>query len=315
MKIMLACPGIENPTCGIGNYTKQFYVALLSLSQDVVCYGGPLVGLYDRILECKPEIVHIQFEYGWASPERLQILAMQCDTLGVKLAVTFHSVSPSAPHNWVISNTSAKIVVHSANQCGFFWSTNVRHIPLAIPYCNPALDAIVVPRNEGIRRFGWFGNVFFHKGLHTLIREAGENTEILVLGGKPSHSVSYFDRCQQLAKQSKARVMWYDKYLPDAHIVAHLKTCDSVWFPYEEYGGTGCSAALRLAFNAEVPCIVSYTSHFFDVLSRDKPCVNTLIFPKLYYNAKEKIVEEANSLRNEWSFENIVAQHLDKVYE
>lgn len=313
MKIMFACPGLENPTCGIGNYTKQFAIAAASLGQDVVCYGGPLAGLYDRILEWSPEVVHIQFEYGWASPERLQIIATQCEALGIKLVVTFHSVSPCAPHNWAISNTKTMIVVHSDVQPAFFWSENVRHIPLAIPYCAPAADAITAPKQPGVPRLGWFGNVFFHKGLHQLLRDVGENTEVLVLGGKPPHSVGYFERCQELAKQSKARVMWYDKYLPDAHVVAHLKTCDSIYFPYEEYGGTGCSAALRLAFNAEVPCIVSNSSHFKDVLARNPPCV-ALYGPYLKPSDQE-LVDAANDLRNQWSFENIVAQHLYKVYE
>lgn len=319
MKILLACPGFENPTCGIGNYSKQFAEALGTLGQQVICYGGPLIGLYDRMLEFQPEVVHIQFEYGWASPERLAIISRQCAQLKIKLVVTMHSVGPTVAHNWVLANEDCAVVVHQEIQRQFFLK-NATHIPLAIPYVEASPAAITIPRVEGVARVGWFGNCFYHKGLHDLLDGLKDATtvELLVLGGKPTHSVSYYDRCREIAKEAIAKVYWYNAYLPDSHVVAHLKSCDAIIFPYSEYGATGCSAALRLALNAERLCCVTNSSHFADVLFLKKQVVATYPLPpclsKPGSSEVKGIIKEANKLRQAWSFLSIVSQHIEKVY-
>lgn len=312
VRILLACPGFQNPTCGIGRYATEFFHTLKLLGHETIGYSGPLIGIYHHVLERRPDVTHIQFEYGWASWERLKILCEQCSPY-TKMVITFHSVNPTAPHNYHVGQSEFRVVVHESSQMKFFGQQQVRHIPLAITSVNPDPSAITAPREKGVMRVGWFGNVFFHKGLHTLFQEPwNAPVELLILGGEPPHSKEYYHRCRERAKSVPYRVLWYNKYMADAAVVAHLGTCDAIIFPYEEYGGTGCSAALRLAFNAERMCFVSDTSHFKDVTSLDPRPVGFL-------NSEDwKLVRPdlraANALRSDWSFPAIVQRHVDEVY-
>lgn len=320
MKILLACPGLNNPKCGIGNYTRHFATSL-ALFSDIVCYGGPIVGLYDRVLEVQPDVVHLQFEYGWASPERLRILSNQLQYLRVRFVITFHTVGQT-PHNEI--HPTCKIVVHDEWLKRYFPDPKCcTAIPLAIQRTNPSTTEITFPKREGVTRIGWFGNVFFHKGLHKLFdREfhpVQNPLEFLVLGGVPPHSTEYYARCRELAAQSARKVLWCTEYLDDSAVVAHLATCDAIVFPYDEYGATGCSAALRLALNAEKICYVSSTSHFLDIRQRKRAVIATLFGESstLYLGTKQEklaIVKEANKLRTEWSFPSIVSRHMEEVY-
>lgn len=331
--LILACPGLDNPTCGIGNYTREFAAVAKALCPSVVVTGRPLIELVDLIARTAPATVHIQFEYGWASPQRLEIIRRECARRRSALVVTLHSYKYGAEHHdpLRLRRAGAHTVVHSPSQLTELPFAHC--IPLAVPYVEPASDAITTPRARGVARIGWFGNVFFHKGLHQLIHDAkltcaAHPVELLILGGEPPHSKSYYQRCREMVEEARAthpglRVLWYNGWLPDAHVVAHLKTCDQIVFPYDEYGATGCSAALRLAWNAERPCVVPPgVSHFEDVVHAHNPRMRapvvlksrgaslSLVDPQHF----RRVVRNANNLRRRWSFHAIVTRHINEIY-
>jgi glycosyltransferase involved in cell wall biosynthesis len=305
--ILMACPGLPNPRCGIGRYTRDFVKALNLIGCQVTPYGGPLLGLYDRALECRPDLVHIQYEYGWASSSRLSIIRDLLRKEGIPLVATFHTAAEGAPQNRVLD----RVILHGEFSSWFPKKSHV--IPLAIPDIPPNTEALTLPRREGISRIGWFGNVFYHKGLDMAIRTYGNSdaSELLVIGSEGINSESYYQKCRRLVEEASGRVYWYDRFMNDQDIVAHLATCDVLIFPYSEYGATGCSAAVRLAFNAEVPCMVSETSHFRDLLSLN-PC--PVMCMERNWAESLNYVASANRLRTEWSFPSIAMRTLTEVY-
>ncbi len=304
--ILLACPGLANTRCGIGSYTHDFARGLQLVGCNVVLYGGPLLGLYDRVLECRPDMVHIQYEYGWASSARLIIIRDMLKRIDVPLVATFHTVAEGAPQNRVLPNV---ILHHQSFSKNFIGSVSI--VPLAIPDIQANPNALVIPRRKNVTLVGWLGNVFYHKGLDWAIRTYGYNREqeLLVIGSEGVNSESYYRKCRQLAEETQeGKVYWYNRVMPANDVVAHLVTCDLIVFPYVEYGSTGCSSAVRLAFNAGVPCVVSHTSHFQDLLELTPRPVGTL------EEMKSSSLEAANQLRTAWSFPAIAMRTIMEVY-
>jgi glycosyltransferase involved in cell wall biosynthesis len=286
MNFLMTCKSL-NSKCGIADYTLELYKAF---QNNADLFGGSLlirgesVGYRAEIDKNDLHVVHLQLEYQFISPKRLDILLKYLKNSGIKPVVTLHTVNPRCyEYHEVLERNNCSVIVSSQvmkdtliSKCGF-----IRKINGNFAWCNDMIkvlpmgiskEAVTVPLkrpNSGKTRIGFFGFCYFHKGIDKLIQYMqlhGANKECLILSTKPENDSGYFDKAQQLMKNANSNITWVADYLSEDQISKALSTCDVIFLPYSEYGGLATSAAIRTCLKAGVPIVAFDTSFFRDVV-------------------------------------------------
>jgi glycosyltransferase involved in cell wall biosynthesis len=133
----------------------------------------------------------------------------------------------------------------------------------------PSVPAPKIDRQD-MFAIAFFGMCYYHKGLHNLIRTFHQlkskypKLYLLILSSQPKQDQYYFQYCKKLA-EGIPDITWHDQYIENDKIVQLLGLSDLIVLPYEDYGGVGTSAAVRLCLRAQRPLIVSNTCWFSDL--------------------------------------------------
>ena len=274
MKILHLCPTFQNDTCGIGAYTRNLCAAIKKEFPDVL--QSVLLNfssVHQSMLEEHPDVMHIQLEYGFCSPQRLMLVDEYCRLHKIPLFVTFHTLG-TAPHNQALS-----------------WGTKLAHTPLSRNYGCFTLIPSGIPKQEACsvvdlfqklnQREGeflnyskwentylFFGQAHPHKQLLELLLLFKEHTDkrLVCICSKPTQgSDEYWKECHTLAATLE-NVCWIENYLDDREVLAVSTFCSTALFPYTEYGSIGISAAVKLLLNnLDLKIFTSYASHFSDL--------------------------------------------------
>jgi len=263
--------------CGIADYSTALYTgfnenpthlanSLLAGNESI--YYNTVLDKYDV------NIVHVQLEYQFMSPKRLEILAKYCKDANMKLVVTMHTVNPRAwDYHEVLIRNNVNIIVSSPimrdvliNCCGFSKDNNkITVIPMGI---KP--DECIKPEKKLEKpTIGFFGFCYFHKGVDKLAYYAKNRPDVdfLVFSTKPDNDSGYFVRCKELVKRLDiSNFNWVEDYLPENEIVKKLSETTAIFLPYSEYGGYGVSAAIRTCLKAGTPIMTLKNSFFMDVV-------------------------------------------------
>jgi len=313
--ILHIVPTYDVPQCGIAGYARHLIAGLKAVcEEEQVMLAGGFASMRQALLTHQPRVCHVQFEYGFCSPERLHLLSEYCNALGVRLVITYHTLAQS-PHNLVeavkLTHTPLRISRHYGSFDNIF-----SPIPKVAPASTWPTD--LPELTDSKVRYLFFGQAHPHKGLlETLITFRGKEQQLICLVSKPvSGSTWYHDRCLALAK-TMSNVIWCPSFLDDSQVVLVANHCSVALFPYTEYGGIGTSAAIRLLLNSNVPIYCSNSSHFADLNRAYKPEISFLtsftnitqvpILKEINVAARAAFVEEH-------SFENSARTHLSLHY-
>ncbi|HWY33747.1 MAG TPA: glycosyltransferase, partial [Nitrosopumilaceae archaeon] len=172
-------------------------------------------------------------------------------------------------HNNIIKEVDG-IIVHSEyskqyaiDQLGYH-PNRVFVIPMG---CGPVLADDKDPTDFTL---GFFGFCYYHKGLHKLIKSFKElkdkypKLRLKIVSSKPvQDSQGYFEYCSQLFRELNSKqAEWIQEYKTNEEVLKHLQQTTMVILPYDDYGSVGTSAAVRMAFQALRPVLVSNACWF-----------------------------------------------------
>lgn len=265
MKILHLCPTFLNPTCGIGKYSRTLYEAIPKTVEQQVQADGLLTTRHS-ILRLKPQVVHLQLEYGFCSTQRLELISNWCTEAGALFAITYHTVGYSL-HNKVPA--ALKFVHTPTRTAAEYGLMDAIQAPMAVPVVQPDFTALGDPLlnflSANPRPVMFFGQAHPHKGLRqTLVYCMERDIPLVVVASRPVQGdPSYYDECRKLATSGSGRVWWVDEYLSDSAVVAVGMQCSAAVFPYQEYGAIGCSAAVGLLLNCPtLRILTTWSSHF-----------------------------------------------------
>jgi hypothetical protein len=312
MKILHICPSFDSKTCGIGAYTRNLCQGIKEISpesEQIVLNG--FSSFYQDFLERKPEVVHIQLEYSFCSPQRLSLIDSYCTLQKVPLFITFHTLG-NASHNNVAPCAVKLAHTSLSKDYGVF---------TLIPSGIPKLEAVFNWKQEGgivtkflaeEVKFIWknngksylfFGQAHRHKQLlETLLafQQRSEKSLVCVVSKPTQGDLSYFSQCYDLAK-TLTNVCWIEGYLNDVEVLTLSYLCKAALFPYVEYGSIGISAAVKLLLNNnDIRICTSYASHFSDIPEE-------LGVVSKYHNIEDMLdvtIEHDKAMRERWVSEN-----------
>lgn len=271
--VMIGCTSaVEGKHCGIGEYAKSLSAALGSV-RPVGLMNGTDKQWSDHLDNNKAELLHVQHEYQFHSPERMKNLCIQAHSRGIPVVVTQHTLNINAPkHNEVIRKYVDLVLVHSETSKRFAMDRlgykNVDVVPMP---CKKFGTDCKIPKGASIREkvgdrklVGFFGFSYFHKGLDDLIDAVDDDTSLMIFSKSPEQDVfGYSERClNKLRERGEEKHFWFDGFHDEEEIVAYLSECDLIVLPYKDYGGVGTSAAASTALRAGVPILVSDTCWF-----------------------------------------------------
>ena len=279
--------------CGIADYSFSLYKEMSRIHSSVQKRGlGMLAGnddyaLLDLIDRNSLEVVHLQLEYQFITPERLEHLLAELTRRGIKSVVTMHTVHQKCGHfNAVLGRWADKIIVSSHRMrdvlCGL--GCDREQVEVISMGCGQSIDR-KGPVWDAQRKFviGFFGFCYFHKGIDLLLLATkimrntfGDRVELRIQSVKPQQdAVGAFERFHDLIGLLGLGdvVKWNDQFIPEDQAVEELSQCDLLVLPYKEYGGLGISAAGRTVLRAGVPLVVSDNSFFADLIETGGPQV------------------------------------------
>ncbi len=353
LNLLMTCKSL-NTKCGIADYSLALYKAIQSHNSTE--FGGSLlirgesVAYRSEIDKNDLHIVHLQLEYQFITPKRLDLLLKYLKNSGITPVVTLHTVNPRCyDYHEVLERNNCPIVVSSQvmkdsliTKCGFlrkidgkfaFCDNLIKVIPMGIN--NEAVTKPVKRPSTSKPRIGFFGFCYFHKGIDKLIRYMqtyGDGKECLILSTKPENDSGYFNTAQELMKNAKSNISWMSEYLTEDKITQALSTCDVIFLPYSEYGGLATSAAIRTCIKAGVPIVAFDTSFFRDVVHEedlvkfihndpnDFETWSNNLNEYLHHNAKNEFhkagyLSKRDLFLAKYSWENVAKMHLDYYHE
>jgi len=342
LRICLVCSTIGVP-CGIGDYTVSLAKALDRAGADVLLINNIKKG-FDSIINFKPDIVNIQFEYSLYPIADLNRFLNKLRRNGIMSIITMHGWSDwSVEENNVIENKADRIIV-----------LNNRFKRRLIERGNSSDKIMVIPL--GFRRFrleerakvrarlripddrkvvGMYG--FFEpwkrfdkgaKAVALLQRKYLNNISLLVRS---------FSKNYEMAKEAEKifgdvvksegvdviEIGARDMYLPLEKIASALHACDVLLYPYQELFTYSSSAAIRDGISSFVPVVVSDISFFGDIPGncvlkvrscsyRDMAAAILRIFEDKVL--REGMIKNQQQLVEKYSWDNIAKLYINSIY-
>jgi glycosyltransferase involved in cell wall biosynthesis len=261
MNILHCCPTWESETCGISKYTHYLVEALKKENPEVnhFVYPGPLNVGTSAILQAQPDVVHIQLEYGFCPPQRLQIIEELCYKNDIRFLITYHTLANIA-HNII---RDAIRFSHVPDHISMYYGSFI-NIPSPVP---PVPVKSLAATDILEDKLLLFGQAHPHKQVAEVMKACIKTKRpLLMLCSKPvAGSLDYYNYCQEILKQDHDKVIdWRTQYYSDEEVVHLASKCQAAIFPYREYGSIGVSAAIKLILNCDIPIYRSDTDHFCD---------------------------------------------------
>lgn len=266
MNILHICPTYKDQRCGIGKYTNYLVEGLKKLTpkveQNILPEGFQSIN--QVLITYKPDVCHVQLEYGFTSAQRLALLDEYCQKYGTRLVITFHSLAQishnvAAPHALQLAHTDL---------CQNYGKFVVIKQGVPIVKANKPVGKINEQQGKVLDTtpYLFFGQAHPHKQLFELLQLVKETRDSLccVVSKPVQGDTSYYDKCFEFSKEIP-HVCWFDEYLEDKEVLGISHYCKAALFPYVEYGAIGISAAVKLLLNnPNLPIFTTYASHFSD---------------------------------------------------
>jgi len=263
--------------CGIADYTTMLYAGFNENATHLAnsLLAGNEAIYYPTVLDkYNIHVAHLQLEYQFISPKRLEVMAKYCRDSNIKFVVTMHTVNPRAwEYHEIMVRNNINIIVSSPimrdiliNNCGFAQNADkITVIPMGI---KP--NGCIKPEKKLEKpTIGFFGFCYFHKGVDKLAQYAKTRPDVnfLVMATKPDNDSGYFQQCKDFVKRLDLNNFnWIEEYLSENEIIKKLSECNAILLPYSEYGGYGVSAAVRTSLKAGTPIMTTKNSFFMDVV-------------------------------------------------
>jgi len=324
MRVTLVSPW-GSARCGLRTYTRYLAEELSKYVELWIVphyrYAAPTreyAGwLARRVNALKPDITHIQFEYGVWNPWDPGVFLEFLRLIRGRRVVTMHSVG--FPVEKAISELADAIIVHNRYMHGLFQGD--RDKVFIIPH---GCRLINIPRNVARRRLGIkpdtyligvFGFIDYRKG-HDIALEAyrklmsrGVGAEMVFVGGwHTNNTTPYMAEVLRTARELGVRVTGY----VDDQVFEHwLSAVDVVLHPARAVSESGI---VSLALGAGKP-----------VVAPDHPALEDK--PVIRYKTMEELVKALEELRDpklreEWgrearryaeenSWEKIAGKHME----
>jgi glycosyltransferase involved in cell wall biosynthesis len=273
-----------NKPCGIADYTTKIASAMMKKSKNIGVIGGSIrahdmmVGMNRYALE------NIEFEYQFASPRRIALTLQTLRERGIKSVVTMHTFSTNTEqHNKNIFKYADKIFVHNlatveAMKKEWLPTENVVIAPMPFPALMTQeelskTDYLKI-NSSGKYVIGFYGFLYFHKGLEKLIdafaelRKTTKNSMLLIVASKPQNTNDdvagrALEKLKKHGFEAGTDYVWVSDFIADERkAIATLSQSDLIALPYDDYGSFGASAAVNSVLATGKPVIVSDTVWF-----------------------------------------------------
>lgn len=267
MNILHLCPTFGNLTCGIAKYSERLYAGIKEHHPDAAqqVYSGSLTGVHSLLLQKRPDVVHFQFEYGFCSWERLELIADHCLNLDIQLFITFHSLA-TVRHNTVGSRQNVHRLTHAPGRISEKYIQHPQQIISPVPIIKPTNHlGIYVPYPDS---YLFFGQAHPHKNLMPMLSWFARNPKkhLVVIASKGNAVNNYWQECRDRAMYLP-NVLWIDEYLEESDVLGVADQCAAVILPYLEFGTVGVSAAAKLFLSLNLPILLTNSTHFCDIPS------------------------------------------------
>lgn len=352
-KPRIAFVGVYKIACGISTYAESLWPAITSQTSEtrifceegveasdsvVPCWkrGQSFGALIDAIDAFKPDVVHIQHEYGIFPDARHWLTLMSQLSARYKVYVTLHSVFRNHPDKVICEAAIPNIVVHTreAEDClrlrGF---ANVTTIPHGTTRCTD--DRRYWNRYFSPHTLVQFGFGFRYKGWETGIQAVAALKErypdVFFTGvfsespfSKEFHSKYYVELLELVDKLGvRDHVGLVRGFQTDEVLESFLRTSAVGIFPYIDNGAhtvLGCSGAARYAMRCAIPLIVGRVPLFSDlegVCPRVATVEELVLEISSLFDSKSRIaaqVKKQNQFLEENRWETVASAHM-RLYE
>ena len=240
-----------------------------------------LFGLSNAIAKSRPDIVVIQFQYGFFEFQALSRFILEQKHAGRVVVMMMHATQDPAhvPSRKLSMLAQAlrqcdRVLVHGIADLNRLKAIGVVDNAAIVPHGIPSFeDDVTGPKPERFR-IASYGFCLPHKGLPQLLEAVamlvrqGKDVELLMLNAEYPVGESA-ELARALAAQIKElgvedRVTQVTDYLSDAESFRQLSTADLIVFPYQETGESS-SAAVRYGLAVGRPVAVTPISIFDDV--------------------------------------------------
>lgn len=241
----------------------------------------PLFGLSDAVATFCPDIVVVQFQYGFFEFQALSRFILEQKHAGRVVVVMMHATQDPAhvPTRKLSMLALAlrqcdRVLVHGVGDLNRLKAIGVVDNAAIVPHGIPSFEHDAMGPKAPCFRIASYGFCLPHKGLPqlleavaTLIRQ-GRDIELLMLnaeypvGESTELTKALAARIKELGVED--RVTLETDYLSDAESFRHLSTADLIVFPYQETGESS-SAAVRYGLAVGRPVAVTPISIFDDV--------------------------------------------------
>ncbi|SUX09096.1 ubiquinone/menaquinone biosynthesis methyltransferase [Campylobacter sputorum subsp. bubulus] len=268
--IKIAIISSYNDECGISEYSTYIVNELKNLDIDYEIYSwsqkqsNTIKIQKDNPLDIKTNcnIIWLQHHFGFYSlDDKLLKNLIEHKKKRKILAITLHSTEPILNFDTenqikaieVLSNFD-RIFVHTINDLNVLRALSLVDNVTLIPHGIQKIQR----KNKKNKLFniGFFGLLFEHKNLDSLIEAFGEfskqNDSILNIISHPRDETSrylferYKDKINKL--NLKQKIIWHSEFLPINKVNEILSNCDLIVLPYLD-SDESASGALRIALS------------------------------------------------------------------
>lgn len=240
-----------------------------------------LFGLSNAVSKSRPDIVVIQFQYGFFEFQALSRFILEQKHAGRVVVIMMHATQDPAhaPSRKLAMLARAlrqcdRVLVHGIADLNRLKAIGVVDNAAIVPHGIPNFEHDVVGVKPARFRIASYGFCLPHKGLPQLLEAVaalvrqGKDVELLMLNAEYPVGESA-ELARALAAQIKElgvedRVTQVTDYLSDAESFRQLSTADLIVFPYQETGESS-SAAVRYGLAVGRPVAVTPISIFDDV--------------------------------------------------
>lgn len=363
-RIRIALLSTWNSKCGIAEYSSYLYKQLdeyvdLSVIANVGAepiddsaesaiariwqdrWNGDLGTTIVRIDEIDPEVIHVQFNFGFFELSELaKLITTQKNRR--RIVITLHSTQPREISGQFVSlgdiagqlSSADAIIVHTHRDRDYLSSLgvirNVHIIPQGIPEVSlvgsRTLANALNLKNKTL--IGTFGFLLPHKGMIRLLEALVEvraivpDVHLLALSSLHPDNISkefelmVRDKIHELGLEDSVTLV--TEFLADKVVANLLSLCSIVALPYDETLESS-SASLHLALSALRP-IVTSRIHIFDDFeefiyrydgTRAEDLADALLGVMLDSELADELVRKAKSAVVKLRWNKVGASHLE----
>lgn len=270
MKIAIICPS-KDTTCGIGDYSKSLVNALKTKAD--VLYSNEL---NEMVLEFKPDIVNMQWEYALYDTRRVAADLNILKKKKIRTNVTLHGFSDYDSKNQILEAMFDEYIVLNEGFKQHLINRGVEKqihvIPIGMQsyefgWDDRALvrDLLGISQNEPV--VSAFGFLELYKNFHSIIEGLAEIRMgmLLLCSYSKEPNSEYAIELQQIASRLGVRFKHLAGYMSMNSVEKVLHACDAVVYPYVDVFTYSSSAAIRTGIDSLAPVIANDITFFDDI--------------------------------------------------